>query len=685
MDAVGVLPTTEGEIVVFRAQSHAFAFVLSTLATVSVLTNLAEAVVFDFDRILWDDGLGGTHPDESWGEVNVSLDPNDAGLFFPSPSAITPGFVGYLNVVTDTLASGGVANNWAVQNAPIHFYDVAELTDGLTDSYQFNLGVSSGVTSLDFIATIDETPLATQPGSGAFSGTGVGVTPVNELIGGEAYYLRQELREGTTASSGPPVPSNFVGLSSGSSIGAKGTSGVELKDVEKVNESSKGCAPAAVARSLKALAKMHSHVNITDSAQDVYDTLRDPNHMDTKLGGTGTKTENIKKGKDKYVRDNKLPIITTTVDHKGFDKAIKTLNNKGDVEIGFDNSGKHRAFVLKIQQTLDSLGKVNGYEVTYVDDKRQGDGVKSNNARKKVFRLDGSSTSGGRLINLLLQDVKPAQKNHTYSSSNVQPNSATSETDSLIPSQSPGVFSLDLNAPLPNEIEFQSGPAGNPNTFDVDIVGESGFSLDPGDFYAFDLHIENQDLAGSTAGELREFWSDPNDLFLTNFSVDTTFFDITWQLDLPSSHEDVYQVFQLHGEIDPLLHGSLWFDGTQSIATPTLDSAFDLDISLEYDDLAAATLDLSGVTVVSLSVQSFQVAPGDLAFTSDFDFDGTVNAGDFLEWQRGAGTLYDSGNLADWEANYGTPTTANTAAVPEPGTFALVLTTFAVGLGRHRR
>lgn len=65
--------------------------------------------------------------------------------------------------------------------------------------------------------------------------------------------------------------------------------------------------------------------------------------------------------------------------------------------------------------------------------------------------------------------------------------------------------------------------------------------------------------------------------------------------------------------------------------------------------------------------------------TGDFDGDGDVDGADFLTWQQGFGTIYDSADLADWEANYGAPFAVASAAVPEPSTL-LLLTGFACAL-----
>lgn len=60
------------------------------------------------------------------------------------------------------------------------------------------------------------------------------------------------------------------------------------------------------------------------------------------------------------------------------------------------------------------------------------------------------------------------------------------------------------------------------------------------------------------------------------------------------------------------------------------------------------SIDLSAY---SISSETGMLNSGSLA--GDFDLNGNVNGIDFLAWQRGAGTTYDSSDLADWETNYG--------------------------------
>jgi endoglucanase len=79
----------------------------------------------------------------------------------------------------------------------------------------------------------------------------------------------------------------------------------------------------------------------------------------------------------------------------------------------------------------------------------------------------------------------------------------------------------------------------------------------------------------------------------------------------------------------------------------------------------------------------FYQAP--LADPGDFDNDGDVDGADFLIWQRGESPdPLSTGDLTDWQANYGLSSLA-TATVPEPS--ALVLASLGLGtiIARSRR
>lgn len=71
----------------------------------------------------------------------------------------------------------------------------------------------------------------------------------------------------------------------------------------------------------------------------------------------------------------------------------------------------------------------------------------------------------------------------------------------------------------------------------------------------------------------------------------------------------------------------------------------------------------------------------------DFDVDFDVDGNDFLVWQRGFGGVYDAGDLADWQANFGAGSAANAAVASVPGPSGLgplVLGLIAAGVGKRR-
>ena len=77
---------------------------------------------------------------------------------------------------------------------------------------------------------------------------------------------------------------------------------------------------------------------------------------------------------------------------------------------------------------------------------------------------------------------------------------------------------------------------------------------------------------------------------------------------------------------------------------------------------------------VNYSAESVQLIS---TFAGDFDFDGNVDAADFLAWQRGESpSPLSSSDLGDWEKNFGANPSAITAlsnVAPEPATFAILL------------
>jgi hypothetical protein len=72
----------------------------------------------------------------------------------------------------------------------------------------------------------------------------------------------------------------------------------------------------------------------------------------------------------------------------------------------------------------------------------------------------------------------------------------------------------------------------------------------------------------------------------------------------------------------------------------------------------------------------------EVGIPGDFDGDGDVDGRDFLAWQRNPAV----GDLADWQANYGTNSqNSSSTAVPEPTAFLLLAFGFLVSIGMRLR
>jgi len=118
---------------------------------------------------------------------------------------------------------------------------------------------------------------------------------------------------------------------------------------------------------------------------------------------------------------------------------------------------------------------------------------------------------------------------------------------------------------------------------------------------------------------------------------------------------------------DPLWGGT----ATETMSTGGPGSAAILAGRVHYHTDLTRSGPLGGLDLDTILVTA------ETGLTGDFDMDDDVDGEDFLLWQRDMGV----GDLADWEANYGTTTlaVAATSAVPEP-TSGLLLAFGVVGL-----
>lgn len=157
-------------------------------------------------------------------------------------------------------------------------------------------------------------------------------------------------------------------------------------------------------------------------------------------------------------------------------------------------------------------------------------------------------------------------------------------------------------------------------------------------------------------------------------------------------NSDLYPRVEIHGgsiaSVDMTLglafvtyHGTQFsVDGVD--VTGTLTPGVPVDVGV-IDTLSGVLADGTAFSYdFPASSGSTSLVLVEAASAGDFDMDGDVDGHDFLLWQRDPGV----GSLSDWQANYGTPSVANIASVPEPsGGMLLLLSAFGLINRRVRR
>jgi hypothetical protein len=99
----------------------------------------------------------------------------------------------------------------------------------------------------------------------------------------------------------------------------------------------------------------------------------------------------------------------------------------------------------------------------------------------------------------------------------------------------------------------------------------------------------------------------------------------------------------------------------------------DVTFGLRFDDGSR------GVFVASVALEPL---------TGDFNNDGVVDAGDYVVWRKGLGTLYNSSHFNQWRANFGETMgigSGASAAVPEPGSWFGCMILLAIFAATDRR
>jgi hypothetical protein len=144
--------------------------------------------------------------------------------------------------------------------------------------------------------------------------------------------------------------------------------------------------------------------------------------------------------------------------------------------------------------------------------------------------------------------------------------------------------------------------------------------------------------------------------------------------------------------------GVLTLDGTLQVAlavgfNPAAGDSFDLfdwtSVSGTFDSLVlpALTAGLTWNTSQLYVSGILSVAPG---LSGDYNYDGAVDAADYVVWRKGIGTESTPANYNLWRTNFGRMIGGGAAArldaaVPEPAALPLALLAVAFGARRQRR
>ena len=352
----------------------AFAVAALVLMPSSALAAGAEA---KFTQLNWLSDEGSVLvPNSDVGVVEFSFAEADTALLKENGG-------GYVNVVTNT----GTGSVWSVENLYLSYPNLSYMLAS-HPTVQFSLGVANEtpVNEIDYSTLVTSGPLSSPPSEelvspvaheeylvGGFEGGGSGEANTYNEIGSYVGCKIAECAPPKLVALIPQPPANVI---------------------PAVAEDKEGCFPGGVARSLVYMFGKAQLNGIT--AAQVYTALKKA--MGTTA--TGTTDPNGVAGKEKYVKEKKLPVKTTNdlANFKGgAKKAPKVLTDGGDVELGitWTKGGGHIAMVTSITELKDPQGKITGYKITYVDDPRQGNGQALNEEHVIQTNEAGKITAGG--------------------------------------------------------------------------------------------------------------------------------------------------------------------------------------------------------------------------------------------------------------------------------------------------
>lgn len=374
-------------------------------AAILLAANTPAAMV-SFAQVDWRNNSGGFNAFQSeWGLARVQLSSADLAHFTPVPG----GFLTYVNA-TATVPSG-VTDSWEIANRPIFVRNSFDSPFSSTYDFFIDLGISRGsarVSSLDFRFELSPTPALAAP-AGPTTPSAVDAKPM--LFGGRDLSATTG-NFGNSGASPPPIP-QYVSLNqlAGPDIRYGGVS--DTKKIPAVNEADNHCAPGSVARSLGYLDATNDSFGISQTTQQIVDSLAQSMKTSSEKGTTDA---NILSGKDEFLRNNGVPVETFVTTDIG--QVIEWLNDGADVEALIDYGkdaagnpkGGHATMVSEAVASYDAMGNLQNYIIRTVDDPDQGDGMAENSYRDYEANFNNNIAGyyiGSKIDGFIVEKVVP--------------------------------------------------------------------------------------------------------------------------------------------------------------------------------------------------------------------------------------------------------------------------------------
>jgi hypothetical protein len=162
-----------------------------------------------------------------------------------------------------------------------------------------------------------------------------------------------------------------------------------------------------------------------------------------------------------------------------------------------------------------------------------------------------------------------------------------------------------------------------------------------------------------------------------SIAIGETYFVVLKGSSSASGSDQFRATFYDHTESVPIAEPTTWelnWATSSSIVLNTLRLVLGANATGAFDEFRL------GATWQDVAVPTL---PG------DFNNDGSVDAGDYVVWRKGFGTMYSLNDYQTWRANFGATLDGDGAgfggsAVPEPGV-GLWLVIGGIGIGRARR